>query len=316
MTNFKDSLFALSDEFAICVFGDNQVGKTSLICRYVHHQFITDLEPSVEELYIKGIQKGNIYEEISILDTTEHHDFYSSSRKKLIANSGAFIFVYAINDRSSFELIEDLYERIRSLRQDLPPIALAGLKADLEDERQVDTDEGEELARRINAVNFKECSAKTGYCVNCVFAPIIDDLVTAKANKTKTLSVSDINSQLTFRDVLSHSPSMNELTDLEIQSSPILPKKATINHIDGNLDKTLTEPEISTRDMKSDQATTPMNDVTPHYTTLPSKSESTRSDTVSSKNATPGAIPAAKKRSMTQTQTPSKKEESGCCIIM
>lgn len=307
MTTFKDSLFAINDEFGICVFGDHQVGKTSLICRYIHQEFIPELDPAVEELYIKRVLKGNLYEEISILDCSASQDFYSSTRKQLIANSGAFVFVYAINERSSFDLVEDLFERVSHIRHDLPPIALAGLKADLEGERQVDYDEGEQLAQRMNANTFTEACAKTGFGVNEVFSPIAYSLATAKASKSKVVSMSDLNSQLTFHDALSLSPSANDSQEPEAQRNIMLPKKGTTIPIDESLDRSISAFQ---NDHSKSSSTAPnlVKPAEPSKTDLaPSVPKSTSS--VTEKTASP-----PKRRST--PSTPNDKAASGCCCIM
>lgn len=59
----------------------------------------------------------------------------------------AFILVYAINDRDSFAKISFIKQRIEEVRNhDCPSLALVGNKKDLENERQVELRESEELA--------------------------------------------------------------------------------------------------------------------------------------------------------------------------
>lgn len=307
MTTFKDSLYAIDDEFGICVFGDHQVGKTSLICRYIHQEFIPQLDPAVEELYIKKVLKGNLYEEISILDCSASQDFYASTRKRLIANSGAFIFVYAINDRSSFDLVEDLFERVTHIRRVLPPIALAGLKADLEDERQVDFDEGEQLAQRMNAITFTEACAKTAFGVNELFSPIVNSLAIAKANKSKVVSMSDLNSHLSFHDALSLSPSMNDSQEPETLRNIVLPKKDTTIPIDESLDRSISA-------FQNDHSKSPTT-----ASDLPNPTEPSKNDTSPS---VPKATPSVNEKTASPPKrrstpsTPNDKAAYGCCCIM
>ncbi len=68
-----------------------------------------------------------------------------------------FMCCYAINSRSSFDEIQNsFYNHILRVKYlDWVPAVLIGNKCDLEDERQVTTAEGEELARRYKAPFFE-----------------------------------------------------------------------------------------------------------------------------------------------------------------
>src|SRR3990167_6482979 len=72
------------------------------------------------------------------------------------------IFVYAINDRSSFDAQGDLRARLQTETNN-PKLQLLiiGNKLDLSNERKVSTDEGEKFALEHNAM-FMEFSAKDG----------------------------------------------------------------------------------------------------------------------------------------------------------
>jgi len=73
--------------------------------------------------------------------------------------------VYSIDCRPSFDEIRYFYEEILKIKQDwLPiqiPIVLVGLKSDLENIREVPTEEGFALALKMG-IPFLEASALSG----------------------------------------------------------------------------------------------------------------------------------------------------------
>merc|ERR1711907_584906 len=74
---------------------------------------------------------------------------------------------YDITSRASFEGMHDFMEQIKSYCDYGTIVVLVGHKLDLEEEREVSTGEGEQLAKELgselgNQVTFYETSAKTG----------------------------------------------------------------------------------------------------------------------------------------------------------
>ncbi|ODV78558.1 P-loop containing nucleoside triphosphate hydrolase protein [Suhomyces tanzawaensis NRRL Y-17324] len=182
-----NSLKALGNEFDICVLGNASTGKSSLILHFLHNAFI-EQESSLEDLYIKDIRNGHIYNQVSVLDTSSSIDSYSSSRKQQILNTASIIYVYSIDDYESFVGIVELHERIQTLRPSLPPIIVVGTKADLE-QRQVSSDEAQQWAESIGALNFSECSSKRGVGIDEAFDPLIQYLLVSKREKVRQQSI-------------------------------------------------------------------------------------------------------------------------------
>jgi GTPase KRas protein len=71
-----------------------------------------------------------------------------------------FLLVYNITSRPTFDEVHLLHEKIlRTKDTDKVPLVLVGNKCDLKDERQVEYNEGQELAKKWNC-QFFETSAK------------------------------------------------------------------------------------------------------------------------------------------------------------
>ena len=70
------------------------------------------------------------------------------------------LLIYSITSRSSFENLSNFRKRFQKEKErEWLPIVLVGNKCDLEDDRQVTREEGEELAKEWD-IPFFEVSAK------------------------------------------------------------------------------------------------------------------------------------------------------------
>lgn len=178
---YRNTLSVLHSNYDILVLGDSQAGKTSLILRYIRREYISDSAPSAEELYTKAVTDiSGKYCENTILDSSSLIDQYSSSRKQQIFNANVVIFIYSIDDITSFEAVQDSIDFTKSLRPDVQ-FYLLGTKLDLDDMRHVSYAQGYELAKSLGALGFWECSAKTGSHVAEIFDSITQHLINLKS---------------------------------------------------------------------------------------------------------------------------------------
>ena len=147
-------------EIKIVVFGAGGVGKSALTFQFVIKQFIDDYDPTIEDTYSKNLYVEGNPVKMSILDTAGQDDF-SSMLPCYTRLASAFMLVYAIDDRSSFEEIECFHQDIFRTACDLDvPIVIVGNKCDLDYSREVTKVEGEYLAEKLHC-GFFETSAKT-----------------------------------------------------------------------------------------------------------------------------------------------------------
>ena len=78
-----------------------------------------------------------------------------------IRDCEGFVLIYSITSRPSFEQISVFKDQVLRVKdKDRIPMMLVANKCDLEDKREVSTQEGNDLARAFGA-SFKEASAKT-----------------------------------------------------------------------------------------------------------------------------------------------------------
>ena len=95
-----------------------------------------------------------------------------------------FMFVYSITNQASFNDLEALYDKLCHVKCDFDvPIVLVGSKCDLEDERVVGRDQGEDLARQWGRYcSFMEVSAKERINITEAFYELLH-LVQEKVGK-------------------------------------------------------------------------------------------------------------------------------------
>ena len=162
--------------------GESKVGKTNISKVFMGNKF------DEEELSTIGV--GNLlkkivikYEEkskqisLKIWDTAGQERFRAVATQYIKSCDGLLI-VYAINDRKSFEKIDDWLKEVEEKKNTNynVPLVLIGNKIDLEKERDVSFQEGEKLALKYG-MQFYECSAKTRININEAFQYLIDNVV-------------------------------------------------------------------------------------------------------------------------------------------
>lgn len=144
----------------LVVLGDGGVGKTALTIRLCLNHFIETYDPTIEDSYRKHAVIDDEPYLLEILDTAGQED-YTSLRSQWIREGDGFLVVYSTTSRSSFLRIHEFIQQITRVKDsDRVPIVLVGNKVDRINEREVDTREGEELAKRLGC-QFVETSAKT-----------------------------------------------------------------------------------------------------------------------------------------------------------
>ena len=96
--------------------------------------------------------------------------------RSIHAHGQGFLMVYSITSRSSFDEITSFREQILRVKDaDKAPMVLVANKSDLENERQVTTGEGQDLAKSF-AVPFMETSAKTRVNVEESFFELVREI--------------------------------------------------------------------------------------------------------------------------------------------
>uniref|UniRef100_A0A8D3AZ81 RAB41, member RAS oncogene family n=1 Tax=Scophthalmus maximus TaxID=52904 RepID=A0A8D3AZ81_SCOMX len=137
-------------KFKLVFLGEQSVGKTSLITRFMYDSF------------------DNTYQVRLQLWDTAGQERFRSLIPSYIRDSTIAVVVYDITNLNSFQQTSKWIDDVRTERGSDVIIMLVGNKTDLADKRQITTEGGEQRAKELN-VMFIETSAKTGYNVKQLF---------------------------------------------------------------------------------------------------------------------------------------------------
>ena len=161
--------------FKYIIIGDAYVGKSNLLLRYAHGEFKPDYQLTIGlEFAAKNVKIRDKTYRIQIWDTAGSENFRSITRNYYKSSVCALV-VYDISNRESFNHIGTWIEECKNQTAKTIFFVLVGNKSDLKDKRQVETEEGQELAEKYG-FPFYEASAKTGYNVNEIFYNSADEI--------------------------------------------------------------------------------------------------------------------------------------------
>ncbi|XP_029132499.1 ras-related protein Rab-6A isoform X2 [Labrus bergylta] len=156
-------------KFKLVFLGEQSVGKTSLITRFMYDSFDNTYQATIG---IDFLSKTMYLEDrtqirLQLWDTAGQERFRSLI-PSYIRDSAAAVVVYDITNVNSFQQTTKWIDDVRTERGSDVIIMLVGNKTDLADKRQVSIEEGERKAKELN-VMFIETSAKAGYNVKQLF---------------------------------------------------------------------------------------------------------------------------------------------------
>lgn len=172
------------------VVGDGCVGKTCLMMMYSQDAFPDEYIPTVFESYQANVRVDDRVCCISLWDTAGQHE-YDRLRPLAYPQTDVFLVCFSIDSRDSYENVKQKW--YPEIRHHCPhtPIVLAGTKTDLRDikgnGKQVRSTlvEGRDLAHKIKAVKYVECSSKTGQNVKLVFDEAIRACFSPQIHKNR-----------------------------------------------------------------------------------------------------------------------------------
>jgi small GTP-binding protein len=158
-----------SYKFKVCLFGPGNVGKTSLLIRYIKDFFNTDLKKTIGSSFlIKDVVIDEIDVRLLLWDIGGQ-DIFQKLRTIYFKGSNAALGVFDVTNPQSLLKLPGWVSSIKKTVKKSIPMIIVGNKIDLE--RQVGRQEAEDLAKRLNC-DYLETSAKTGEKVEFAFESI------------------------------------------------------------------------------------------------------------------------------------------------
>ncbi|KAL1846676.1 hypothetical protein VTK73DRAFT_241 [Phialemonium thermophilum] len=176
----------------LVLLGDGACGKTSLLNVFTRGYFPTVYEPTVFENYVHDIFVDNVHIELSLWDTAGQEEF-DRLRSLSYDDTDLIMLCYSVDSKDSLENVESKW--VGEIADNCPGVklVLVALKCDLreaadddeevpgggadgeangaprEKKPMINYDQGLEVARRINALRYLECSAMRNRGVNEAF---------------------------------------------------------------------------------------------------------------------------------------------------
>jgi Ras-related protein Rab-8A len=153
----------------LIIIGNTAVGKTSLVVRYCDGGFEpkTYLSTVGVDFKTKVVEIDGRSIKVQIWDTAGQERFKNITRAYYRGANG-IILVYDVTSRETFDSIRTWFQDIKELSRGDQPLVLLANKSDKKKDQVVSNNEGEALAKELNA-DFFEVSAKIRYNVDEAF---------------------------------------------------------------------------------------------------------------------------------------------------
>lgn len=172
-------------KFKVVLVGDQSVGKTALVMRYLKGTFDEKVETTIGmDFQTKTVQLLNGSPIRLQLWDTAGQERFRSLVSGYIRDAAAAIVCYDITNRQSFENTMQWIEEVRQSRGEEVLVYLVGTKVDIDD-RKVSRVEGEAKAMEVKG-HFAETSSRTGENVQELFKQLGEALAARKGTGPAT----------------------------------------------------------------------------------------------------------------------------------
>ena len=183
------------DTMKVITLGESGVGKTSIIRRYIHNIFDENnlstigLNFSFKQVKLKNGKSINI----KLIDTAGQEK-YKALAKSYFKNVDAVLFVFALNNKDSFDSMKNwinLFNENHNGKEGIP-MYLIGNKADLQ--REVQKDLVDEFIIK-NKYRYFETSAKDNNGIDELFQELSEDLykINVESGGNRTQNTQTLN---------------------------------------------------------------------------------------------------------------------------
>ena len=154
--------------FKVLLLGNSDVGKSSLLLRFVDSVWNDAFVPTIGvDFKVKTLEINNKKVKMQIWDTAGEERFRTVVSTYFRGAHG-ILLLYDVTNRDSFKNLENWLIEIEKNSSEKVLKILLGNTCDLNDDREIQPDEGRAFADR-NGMEFMETSAKMNTNVNEAF---------------------------------------------------------------------------------------------------------------------------------------------------
>lgn len=162
------------DLYTILLLGDTVVGKSCYLLRITNNYFQEAYLSTMGYDYkIKHVELENRKKIITKIWDTLGQEKFKSLAKSYYKGAQGIILIYDITSTSTFESIDKWIEDIKEKAPEDIQLLLLGNKCDLESERKISKEQGEELAKKYG-MTFYETSVKDDINVREAFQALAE----------------------------------------------------------------------------------------------------------------------------------------------
>ena len=173
--------------FKVLLIGNSDVGKSSLILRYVDQIWNDVFVPTIGvDFKVKSLDVDQKRVKMQIWDTAGQERFRNVISSYFKGAHG-ILLIYDITTRDSFKELENWLGEVERNASSQVLKILIGNKCDLEEKREIPKDERQAFAYR-NGMQFMETSAKNNTNVTEAFEALAKIMVES-SNKKNTIKI-------------------------------------------------------------------------------------------------------------------------------
>lgn len=163
-------------EAKIITLGDSMVGKSCLILRYLDNTFSKSYLSTIGfDIKKKIIKVGNGERLKLVIHDTAGQERFKSLSANYIKKANGVLIIYDITNKQSFINVENWVKCVKDEITKKIPIYLIGNKSDLENQRVINSEDGENMAEQFG-LKFYETSCMNGTNVEKCFNELGNDI--------------------------------------------------------------------------------------------------------------------------------------------
>ena len=166
-------------KYKLIFLGDQSVGKSCILNRFMNDTFTEEYQATIGlDFQSKNVQIDNQDIHLLLYDTAGQEKFRALI-PMYTRDANIILLVYDVTSKDSFLHLSDWLRDLTNVEKEEVIFAVVGNKTDLDDRREVNSNEGENYAKEHDFI-FLEVSAKTGDGIEKLFDVILKKMLKKK----------------------------------------------------------------------------------------------------------------------------------------